>query len=277
MRCAIVFFFKFFFLSGVYSNKMSEHTAIGCAIFYRGDRLQRVEPPEVVDLTNGWRAYADLTAVADRKTPAALQVSIRELYVGNTCDVYGYIRIMYDVYAAVADLAAVAARKKTPAALQVSIRELYIYMCKMYTGISTMCVARCCTSVARLLHVCCTSVADIKTLATCLLQTSRPLPLVCCTSVARLLQTSRPLPLVCCRHQDPCHLSVARLLHVCCRHQDPCHFPSIGREIYVYICIMHTDVYVQSIHCFRAAADKSAHESFSSYDMHASSSSPRCS
>ena len=65
----------------MYSNKISEHTAIGCAIFYRGDRLQRVEPPEVVDLTQGWRAYADLTAVADRKTPAALQVSIREICV----------------------------------------------------------------------------------------------------------------------------------------------------------------------------------------------------
>jgi hypothetical protein len=120
----------------VYSNKISEHTAIGCAIFYRGDRLQRVEPPEVVDLTQGWRAYADLTAVADRKTPAALQVSIREIYVCNTYDTYGYIRIR-----AYVDLATVADRK-TPAALKVSTREIYVYVCIMYTDIC-VCYMRC--------------------------------------------------------------------------------------------------------------------------------------
>lgn len=59
---------------GVYANKVSQHTPIGCATFYLKERFEPVAPPEILDLTQGWRAHEDMAAVASSRSPAALQL-----------------------------------------------------------------------------------------------------------------------------------------------------------------------------------------------------------
>jgi mRNA deadenylase 3'-5' endonuclease subunit Ccr4 len=59
---------------GVYANKVTKHTPIGCATFYLKDCFEPVAAPEILDLTQGWRAHEDMAAIASSRSPAALQL-----------------------------------------------------------------------------------------------------------------------------------------------------------------------------------------------------------
>ena len=60
---------------GVYANKMTPHTPIGCATFFRRSRLQLLQPPEVIDLTQSWRQHPDLAAVATGTSAASCDLA----------------------------------------------------------------------------------------------------------------------------------------------------------------------------------------------------------